>query len=274
MPKKKTLSFGKPLTLKPVLATGARLRWSYDDRLRPAIKHENDSEMVLELDRSGNVRPGFYRLDADVVDALGTTIRTEEHTVRVQSTSEVACQNPTSPAPSDTTPSAGAIAAYSPPVAAPERQAATVAANLSYSAENPLDSIDDGCNAVAHAILPAAVNLDGDYRVQLRRNDSDVKGADAPIVRGRTLHVGRGDDCELCLGAHFLNGDLSKKCSRRQLEIFWVGQRIHVKNVGANAMKFVLESGRVPLSSGASADWPAHVPIEIPGMLELRMRRC
>ncbi|NLN93366.1 MAG: FHA domain-containing protein [Candidatus Hydrogenedens sp.] len=118
-------------------------------------------------------------------------------------------------------------------------------------------------------VLPV---LDGDFEVILLRNNVLVSGLEAQLARDRTTTVGRDVRCDLSLSDQFFSRDEEKKCSRQQLDIYWMDDAVCVKNTGRNSVYFADENS-TRISPGNWIAWDPAVLLQLPGGLSLQLRR-
>jgi hypothetical protein len=255
--RKVTLSPGNRLDIPDPFRDGTTVKWTWDDRLAPAIAQCDGMGVALELPPPPRVvRPGFYLLTAHGHSADGSEKDGIEYTVRIQSQSESA--------PVKTGEATDTVTQCDPKEDAPLDESGQGGPS------EPLPTIMPPCQSVTGVEPPVLV---GDYRVQVLRHGALVNGAEINLKKDKTLVVGRAESCDLCLRPMFLNNDLAKHCSRNQVEMFWSRDRLYVKNLGTN--KVVLETGgtRFTVPTGECTAWSPSAIIELPGGLELRLAR-
>ncbi len=249
-----TLTQGERREIVPFPGAGDALQWRWDERFARAVVECAGGCIVLHVPADGSVRPGFYALSAVRPPVPGEATDGVEYMIRVRSVSECADDGRLSPQTSSFLSPAPAFASVDkartedrvPPESAP---AAVVR----------LDDIRE---------LPP-----GNYRIQVLRNGVAVAGAEAELPLDLTVTVGRGEDCGLCLRPHFLSPDRAKRCSRKQLEVFWSEGRLLVRNAGRAPVHLREDGQRRKLGAGELESWLAEAVVELPGDLELALRR-
>jgi len=266
-----TLKPGESTTLFPTSCSTGEIRWIYDDRIESVVQEDTGGGLKLVDSGADPLVPGFFRIVATWKNETGGDVE-EEYLVRMQSASESALSSEADPGTAASTP------AITPaqPMPAPHSTAGSVRRDATekndVAIQHAEPPADDGFSTTS---IPSPGGLStGEYFLQVRRNDVDVPRAHADVPRDRTLYIGRGADCDLCLAQHFSDERIAQRCSRRQLEVFWSDRKIYAKNVGTNAVVLVHATNRDILPAGSCVPWPVNACLQVPGELELQLRRA
>ncbi|MCK5861699.1 MAG: hypothetical protein KAH38_04390 [Candidatus Hydrogenedentes bacterium] len=276
-----------PISVDP--PTETRVEWEIDIKLEPAVVERTPNAITLFLDAANPVRPAFYAIDAIFKDnATGQELKREAYMVRVATESDRAatitqpaadqqiaasekqelsssCAEPTPLKTEDivsTTPE-------SPVLAAKQMSPAPVD-----DVAESLPPVEKTANTVQENTPsnPPPPPLQGEYALVLCRNGVDIASTETDVQREVTITVGKEAACTLSLRSHFPSEELSRKCSRKQLDVFWLDARICVKNIGTNSV-IINSTPPHKLHTNEWGYWPENAIVTLPCGLSLRLRK-
>lgn len=163
-------------------------------------------------------------------------------------------------------------------VASPKYAVAVASASVEQvtpgSAEQPVST---GASPVDSTPVATGPVLQGRFHVAVIRHGVLVPHLKTAIHPARTTTIGRSSSShglpDLDLRGQFETPEMEAACSRCQAEVFWSEQRIWIKTLGKNPLKFVGPDDQPGENVPESYCWqPDHVLI-LPGKLRLALRR-
>lgn len=297
--KKITLAPNSPTNISPDRKTGMKIEWCIDPKLNPVIVDHSPDCLRLLLDDDHLIPSGFYAVDviyksidndqqierqaylirATMGSASGVLHKTSPQASNpaVISTDPITLSSGISPAQEDfgTSESQTPISSDNALLAGSQQQVLNTgpAKSSKKISAKPINQMRQQTSDIEMTIcdkIPPP--LQGFYELAVCRNGMAITGAEVETLESKTIIIGKDPMCSLPLNNYFTSDELARKCSRRQLEVFWHEKRICVKNIGTNSV-VVTASPPYKLRKDQWGYWSENTMVELPCGLSIQLRK-